>query len=145
VSATRDRPLPGALEVTARDELLAALGAELGADQAARLWQIYGAHAAAIASLARSSKDLATVLGSGSKPLVAELVYAVREEWASSLADILLRRCMAGLAADRGLDCAPAAADWLVRLGLWDRSRGDHEVESYRALVRRFDLPQASN
>jgi glycerol-3-phosphate dehydrogenase len=80
-------------------------------------------------------------LGPTVEPLVAELVYAVREEWASSLADILLRRCMAGLAADRGLECAPAAADWLVRLGLWDRARGDHEVDSYRTLVRRFDVP----
>jgi glycerol-3-phosphate dehydrogenase len=138
VSATRERPFPGALDLAARDELAAALTAQLGAAQAARLWRIYGAQAAAIASLARSSKELATVLGSGAGPLVAELVYAVREEWASSLADILLRRCMAGLAADRGLDCAPAAADWLVRLGLWERSRGDHELEAYRALVRRF-------
>jgi glycerol-3-phosphate dehydrogenase len=142
-SATRERPLPGALEVTARGELLAALGADLGADQAARLWGIYGAQAAAIASLARSSKELKSVLGPGAKPLVAELVHAIREEWASSLADILLRRCMAGLGADRGLESVPAAADWLVRLGLWDRSRGDHEIESYRTLVRRFDRPRA--
>jgi glycerol-3-phosphate dehydrogenase len=142
-SATRERPLPGALDATARGELLDAIGAELGADRAERLWRIYGAQAAAIVSLARSSKELAAVVGPGAGPLVAELVYAVREEWASSLADILLRRCMAGLGADRGLDSAPAAATWLVRLGLWDRSRGDHEVESYRALVRRFDLPRA--
>jgi glycerol-3-phosphate dehydrogenase len=142
VSATRERPFPGALDATARGELLAALGAELGAGQAARLWRIYGAQAAAIASLARDSKELAMVLGPAARPLVAELVYAVREEWASSLADILLRRCMAGLAADRGLDSAPAAAGWLVRLGVWDRSRGNHEVESYRALVCRFARPQ---
>jgi glycerol-3-phosphate dehydrogenase len=141
-SATRERPLPGALDVTARDELLAALGAELGAGQAARLWRIYGAQAAAIASLARSAKELAEVVGPGERPLVAELVHAVREEWAGTLADILLRRCMQGLAADRGLDSAQAAADWLVRLGLWEKSRGDHEVESYRALVRRFEGPR---
>jgi glycerol-3-phosphate dehydrogenase len=143
-SATRERPLPGALDVAARDELLAALGADLGADQAARLWRTYGAQAAAIASLAQSSKDLGMVVGSASKLLVAELVYAVRDEWASSVADILLRRCMAGLGADRGLDSAPAAAEWLMRLGLWDKSRADHEVESYRALVRRFDRPRGA-
>jgi glycerol-3-phosphate dehydrogenase len=144
-SGTRDRPLPGALDVAARGELLATLGAELGADQATRLWRIYGGRAAAIASVARSSKELKRVLGPGTRPLVAELVCAVQEEWASSLADILLRRCMAGLAADRGLDSAADAAGWLVRLGLWDRSRGNHEVESYRALVRRFDPPRAKN
>jgi glycerol-3-phosphate dehydrogenase len=140
-SATRERPLPGALDVTARDELVAALGAELGADQAARFWRIYGAQATAIAALARSSKDLARVLGPAPGPLVAELVYAVREEWASSLADILLRRCMAGLGADRGLESAPAAADWLVRLGVWDKPRADHEVAAFRAHVHRFDRP----
>lgn len=141
-SATRDRPLPGALDATARAELLGALGALLGADQAARLWRIYGAQAAAIAALAQSSKELATVVGPAARLLVAELVYAVQDEWASSLADILLRRSMAGLGADRGLDVAPAAAEWLVRLGLWSKSRADHEVESYRALVRRFDCPR---
>jgi glycerol-3-phosphate dehydrogenase len=141
-SATRARPLPGALDVAARDKLLAALGSELGAEQAARLWRIYGAKAAAIAALAQSSKDLATALGPAGSPLVAELVYAVREEWASSLADIFLRRCMAGLDADRGLDAAPAAADWLARLGVWDKSRAEEELESYRALVRRFDRPE---
>jgi glycerol-3-phosphate dehydrogenase len=144
-SATRARPFPGALDVAARGELLATLSAELGADQATRLWRIYGGRAAAIASVARSSKELKRVLGPGTRPLVAELVCAVQEEWASSLADILLRRCMAGLAADRGLDSAADAAAWLVRLGLWDRSRGNHEVESYRALVRRFDPPRAKN
>jgi glycerol-3-phosphate dehydrogenase len=141
-SVTRERPLPGALDGTARGELLAALGAELGGDQAARLWRIYGAQAAAIAALARSSNELKTALGLGAKPLVAELVYAVGEEWAGSLADILLRRCMVGLAADRGLESAPLAAHWLARLGLWDRARADHEVESYRALVRRFEGPR---
>ena len=140
-SRTRERPLPGALDAVARDELVGALAQELGAAQAARLWGIYGAQSQAIAALARSSKDLAMVLGPAASTLVAELVYAVREEWAGSLADILLRRCMAGLRADRGLDAAPAAADWLVRLGVWDRARGEHELESYRALARRFAHP----
>ena len=140
-SATRARPLPAALDAAARDELLAAIGASLGAAQAARLWRIYGAQAGTIAALAGSSKELAMTLGPAASTLVAELVYAVREEWASSLADILLRRCMAGLAADRGLDVAPAAAQWLVRLGIWDRVRGEQEKVAYAALVRRFARP----
>jgi glycerol-3-phosphate dehydrogenase len=138
LSATRERPLPGALDEPARRELLAELSAALGADQSARLWRIYGARASAIAALARSSPELAMVLGPRSRTFVAELVYAVREEWASSLADILLRRCMVGLDADRGLQAAPAAAQWLVRLGIWDSARGEQEVESYRSVVRRF-------
>jgi glycerol-3-phosphate dehydrogenase len=141
-SATRDRRLPGALDEDERGELLAAVGAALGAPQAVRLWQIYGARAEQIAALARSSPELAMVVDGGSQTLVAELVHAVHDEWATSLEDILQRRCMAGLAADRGLKTSPAAAQWLVRLGVWDKARSAEEVATYRALVRRFELPE---
>jgi glycerol-3-phosphate dehydrogenase len=65
----------------------------------------------------------------------------LEEEWATSLADVLLRRCMAGLEADRGLKVAPAAAEWLVRLGIWDKTRAEQELSEYRGHVRRFEPP----
>src|SRR5262249_29564392 len=52
VRPTRDRPLPGALAQRERDELLAEVGAQLGAAQAARLWHVYGGAARRIAELA---------------------------------------------------------------------------------------------
>jgi glycerol-3-phosphate dehydrogenase len=140
-SVSRERPLPGALGEAESGALRAELGARLGTDQADRLWHIYGAQARTIA--ARAQAELAMAVGPGSNVLVAELVHALDEEWATSLADILLRRCMAGLDADRGLKVAPAVAQWLVRLGIWDKTRAEQELGDYRAHVRRFEPPAA--
>jgi hypothetical protein len=44
---------------------------------------------------------------------------------------------MAGLDADFGLRAAPAAADALTRLGIWDAARAADELASYRELAAR--------
>jgi glycerol-3-phosphate dehydrogenase len=144
-SLTRARPLPGALDAAARIDLEARLDAALGAAQSERLIGIYGTQAATIADLAQSSRELAMVAGPGGATLVAELVHALQNEWAMTLGDILLRRCMAGLAADRGRAVAGAAAQWLVRLGIWDRARGERETADYARAVRRFAVPVATD
>ncbi len=132
VRPTRARPLPGALDGRDRDEMLADVGAALGAAQAQRLWHVYGAGAAAVASLAKA-QDLRATLDASSAVLVAELVYARETEWAETLDDILQRRCMAGLGADFGLAAAEPAARWLERLGVWDKTRAEQELADYRA------------
>jgi glycerol-3-phosphate dehydrogenase len=133
---TRTRPLPGALESEARDALLAELGARFGARQARRLWHVYGGLAADIAKLA-TRRDLGASVGTDGELLAAELVHALEVEWAVTLADVLQRRTMAGLAADFGLGAAVAAADTLVRLGVWDARRAATELDAYRALAAR--------
>jgi glycerol-3-phosphate dehydrogenase len=140
-SPTRERALPGAVPEPEREARIAEVGARVGAEQAERLWRIYGSRSHAVAQRAASSVDLAMAVGPNAKTLVAELVHALEDEWASSLVDILHRRCMAGLDADSGLQTAPAAAEWLVRLGVWDKVRGQQEVVAHRSYARRFALP----
>jgi glycerol-3-phosphate dehydrogenase len=135
-SPTRDRRLPGALNPSDRDQLIAAIGSELGPAHAQRLWRLYGAAAIDVAALAREREITADAMPR-SRALVAELVHAIRDEWAVTLLDILQRRCMIGLGADFGLHAAPVAADWLCRLGLWDRQRADQEVADYLEYARR--------
>jgi glycerol-3-phosphate dehydrogenase len=132
---TRERPLPGALPAPERAELLEELRARFGGRQAERLARIYGRFAADIAALA-AEPGLAEPLGDNAV-LTAELVYAVTHEWAVSLEDLLQRRTMAGLDADFGLNAAPAAADALTRLGIWDAARAEHELAAYRELAKR--------
>jgi glycerol-3-phosphate dehydrogenase len=139
---TRARPLPGALAPKERDELLADVGAQLGAAQAARLWNIYGAASRRIAEIARGDRDLAAML-EPSSVLVAELVHAHEAEWASTLEDFLQRRCMAGLDADFGLGAAEPAARWLVRLGMADAASAASQLSEYRALAERRCAPRA--
>jgi glycerol-3-phosphate dehydrogenase len=132
-SLTRDRPLPGALPSGERDALLADLSGRFGAAQARRLWRVYGGLAAEVAALA-AQRDLRDVVGG---VLTAELAYAVASEWAVTLEDVLQRRCMVGLDGDFGLGAAPAVADALVRLGLWDGARAARELAVYRELAAR--------
>jgi len=139
---TRERPLPGALAPQERDELLADVGAQLGTEQATRLWHVYGGAARRIAELARADAELAAAIG-GSRVLVAELVHSWKAEWASTLDDFLQRRCMAGLDADFGLGAAESAASWMVRLGIADAARAKSELEDYRALAARRCAPRA--
>lgn len=134
-AGTRRRPLPGALDAPERDTLLAEIGARFGARQARRLWHVYGGNAAAVARLAESRELAEPVVGG--ELLAAELVYALESEWAVTLADVLQRRSMAGLAADFGLGVAADAANALVRLGLWDSPRAAEEVRAYRSFAAR--------
>lgn len=165
-SASRDRPLPGAIEP--REPVMAALQARFAPRHAERLWRIYGARSLAIAELVTESAELGVSVpvstaaspalaapdalpddsdpvtarpGSTGRLLVAELVHALNSEMACSLIDILQRRCMAGLDADFGLRLAPGAAESLRRLGLWDRARAEQELEAYCRYANRHDAP----
>ncbi len=132
---TRARPLPGSLAAADREALLAELQGRFGERQAQRLVRIYGKAAADVAALAGRAELGERLADSG--VLVAELVHALTAEWATTLEDLLQRRCMAGLDADFGLGAAPAAASALARLGIWDAARAAHELARYRELAAR--------
>jgi glycerol-3-phosphate dehydrogenase len=126
------RPLPGCLDAQDRDQLLARAAHQVDANQAQRWWHLYGGASDTVLDLAASDKALAMAVAPGAHVLVAELVHAIEQERAVSLVDVLARRTMAGLDQDRGLDTAPGAASWLVRLGIWDKHRMERELAAYR-------------
>jgi glycerol-3-phosphate dehydrogenase len=73
-----------------------------------------------------------------------DIVRAVREEWAMTLGDALLRRTAIGLAACQGLDRLDATAELVGGLLGWDPARQAAEVAAYRdeiAPMRRFSAP----
>jgi glycerol-3-phosphate dehydrogenase len=98
----------------------------------------HGTDAPAVARLAVSSAELAEPLVPGLPYLRAEAVWAVREEMAATLPDVLDRRTRARLL-DRAATAA-AAAD-VARLVApelgWDAQRIDAEVCAYVAELRR--------
>jgi glycerol-3-phosphate dehydrogenase len=141
-SPTRERRLPGALDTADRDTLLADIGAQLGARQAARLWNVYGAAAAMVAARARDETECAVTLAGDL--LGADLEHAVTVERAVTLEDILQRRCMVGLNRSFGCDAARAAAGWLVSRGHWDASRAAAEVAAYRTFALRHHAAAAN-
>ena len=97
---TRDSLLPGAFGI---DEARATLQATdlLSPDGVERLIDVYGGRAARIVSLCESEPSLARPLDEERRMLAAEVRFAMREEFAQTLSDIVFRRMMIGLDADQ--------------------------------------------
>ena len=98
---TRETELPGAWGAAQARDALAALGC-LSDGGIERMLSIYGGRAAAIARLCEDRPELARAIDDARRVLAAEVVFAVREEFALSLEDIVFRRLMIGLDADQG-------------------------------------------
>jgi glycerol-3-phosphate dehydrogenase len=106
--------------------------------KALRLVKIYGTRASMIERLIADVPELATVIDEDSGALAGEVVFAIREEGARTLEDILLRRVLVGLNADVGLTAAPIAAQIAVTHAGWSEETAKREVLAYQEAVRRF-------
>ncbi|MET0275362.1 MAG: glycerol-3-phosphate dehydrogenase/oxidase [Acidimicrobiia bacterium] len=96
----------------------------------------YGADAAAVKSLARSIPDGGEPLVPGLPYLRAEAVYAVREEMALTLDDVLARRTRARILDHSATVAAAPAVGALLASELgWDSSTTDQEVARFVALA----------
>jgi glycerol-3-phosphate dehydrogenase len=142
-SPSKNRALPGALVDDERDALHEELSGSFGTATATRLWQTYGGLSRALQRRVREDPELGRRLDERSDLIVGELVQAIETEHARSLVDLLQRRTMIGLQADFGKRTAPLAADWLVRLGVWDKTRAEEEVTAYRDFSRRYAVPSS--
>ncbi len=133
-SPTRETPLPGARAFAFDDagggaQALAALPEDLRAAMIAR----YGTRALIPASLAAQRPQLACPLAPGCPAAAAEVVYAVRYEMATSVADFIRRRVALSWRHPRCIDTAAAAAARLMAAELgWDSARERAEFEASR-------------
>lgn len=129
---TAERPLPGARE----------LPPERPAEGTAEhLRDVYGSRAARIRAIVADDASLGAPLCAHHRGVAAEVVHAVRDEWARTLGDVLLRRTMLGIAACQGLDCVDEVARLAGRVLGWDAARQREEIARYRAEIepmRRF-------
>jgi glycerol-3-phosphate dehydrogenase len=102
-----------------------------------RLGRIYGARGDAVRALAQEHPGLAEPFDPVTGALAAEVVLAIDEEHATTLADVLMRRTMVGLGAHAGVGPDEAAARVAQRHLGWDEARVRDEVEAFRAGARR--------
>ena len=98
----------------------------------------YGTEAPALRSLIAAHPHLGEPLVHGLPYLAAEAVWAVRNEMATTLADVLDRRTRARLQAR---DATAAAAHSVAKLLAsdlgWDDARAAAEADAYRATLER--------
>ena len=102
---------------------------------------VYGSDAGNIRSLAAESPELARPLDPELPPIAAEVVWAVREEMARSVEDILARRTRAlFLRARAALRMAPTVAKIMARELGRDSTWIAAQLEEFRALAAQYML-----
>jgi glycerol-3-phosphate dehydrogenase len=124
---TDETLLPGAPGLEQAGRRLADMQ-DLSKAGAARLLSIYGGRAADICALAEGGDDLARTLDPERTVLAAEIVFAVRSEFAKTLADIVFRRCMLGLNNDQGRPLYASIADIAAAELGWDASEKSRQL-----------------
>jgi glycerol-3-phosphate dehydrogenase len=141
-SKTGDRALPGAAGVDGEDfaEFRSRLTAtsELPAKTVDHLLRVYGTRAEEVLAISQDENDLAQFFDPASGAIGAEVVFAVKEEGAQTLADILLRRTMVGLGPEVGVGADVSAAAIAGRHLGWDVDRQMREVTAYREYITRY-------
>ncbi|MCW3159496.1 glycerol-3-phosphate dehydrogenase/oxidase [Micropruina sonneratiae] len=140
-SVTRKLPLPGGGQPD-----LAALRAEVvhvGIDErlARRLVDQYGTRAVPLAALITSSQANSQVLDEAFGLTRGEVVWAVTNENAHRLSDVVARRVMTGVEDDLGLGSLDAVAAVCAELLGWDEARTASEIERHHSYITRFQPP----
>lgn len=143
--ATARLPLPGARTASwaAFRERFLAKHADRP-ELAGRLLDTYGTRAAEIVTLTVRAPLLARPLGGRRDALAAEVMWALTQEHARTLGDVLLRRTMLGLDPGLGLDVAEAAAEVAASVQGWDRARVVSELAAYGKATDRLRAPVES-
>jgi glycerol-3-phosphate dehydrogenase len=142
---TATTPLPGARDGSwtgtgpAARALPAAVpvpGAPLVAKEVvAHLESRYGTRSASILHLIAADPALGAPVAPGYLEVIAQVIFAVREEHAVLLDDVMQRRTSLGFSRDQGQAAVRNVARWMaLELG-WSDSRREAEIEYYRARV----------
>jgi glycerol-3-phosphate dehydrogenase len=102
------------------------------------LGKYYGREIDAVLEIGRQDSALATPLNEDGE-IAAQAVYAIREEMALTLKDILFRRTGLGTMGDPGDAVVDAVADAAARELCWDDSRKSKEVADAKKM---FEIPR---
>ncbi|TNE91754.1 MAG: glycerol-3-phosphate dehydrogenase [Deltaproteobacteria bacterium] len=144
-SDTGTEPLPGAVGWPEDDDhakvgaqVLEAGGGTIGEDTAQYLANTYGMRGVDIARMAAADKALSERLVPGRPEILAQVDWAVREELAATVTDVLVRRTQLYYRDhDQGLQAAPVVAARMARLLDWDADTETVRLSDYRAEVAR--------
>lgn len=112
--------------------------ARIERDSAAAIVRWFGAASPQVAELARSDQRMRLPICPHTKHIVAEAVFAARDEFAVSLADILLRRVPVAFSPCWSDECTHCAAERIGQALGWDPKRIGRERESFEEEYARF-------
>jgi glycerol-3-phosphate dehydrogenase len=138
-SATTRMRLPGAhaFDLAAFERDFVA-GSGVAPETARRLLRVYGTRATDVAALAASDPRLAEVVDEATSTIAAQVVFAVQEEFATTIGDVLARRTMLGLEPDLGVPVLERVGAVLREHCGWDPARVEEDIAGYRTYIRRL-------
>jgi glycerol-3-phosphate dehydrogenase len=106
-----------------------------------RLLDIYGGRAAAIIAHAGNDSDSLRCIDKQATVLAAEVAFAINEEMARTLADIVFRRLMLGLNADQGRAMYEDIATLAAKAWNWDKKQRTDALDALRMYSDSFRIP----
>jgi glycerol-3-phosphate dehydrogenase len=144
-SLTGQHPLPGAIgwpedddHAKVADEVSKAGHPHVPDDVARHLADTYGMRALELAREIARDPSLGDRLVEGRPEVLAQIDWAVREELAATLCDVLIRRTQLFYRDfDQGLGAAPRIADRMAKLLDWNEATKTRELARYRQEVER--------
>jgi len=133
-STTAEAALPGAegLDTYAPDGGCIPLDAR----RFAYLTSVYGSRAGGVVAIAKARPTLADRIVPHRNDVLAQVVFAVREEYAKTLSDVLLRRTGVGSDVGQGLDCAELVARVMAPELGWSEDHIRAEVANYAREIK---------
>jgi glycerol-3-phosphate dehydrogenase len=142
---TAEEPLPGAVgwpedddHAAVAKQVLDASGGKLTEDVATYLADTYGMRGLDLARIVSKDASLGARLVAGRPEILAQVDWAVKEEMAARLIDVMVRRTQLYYRDhDQGLGAVPKVAERMAALLGWDADRTAFEVALYEAEVAR--------
>lgn len=139
---TATTPLPGAVMWPSACK---PVGFSIDQRSHARLEALYGSRADGVLSLVRQDQTLAHTIDPETGAIGAEIVFAVREEWASTFEDILVRRTMIGRNSTLGENALDRVAEIAADQLGWSPQRIEQNRDSYQRYIELSrSIPQSS-
>lgn len=124
---TNDILLPGACRLEEAGELLASLDFVSG-DCARRVIDIYGGRTIGLVNRVLAMPEADRWMDPGQTVFAAEVTFAIREEMALTLTDIVHRRIMIGLSADQGRALYAGVAKLAAAEFGWDEAEREAQL-----------------
>ena len=136
-ASTRRLKLPGARCADWPEfERLFLSSTSLPVNTARRLLGLYGVRAAKVEDLAKSNDEWARPLPGNPDSVSAEVILAIRDEFALTLTDIVARRLLLSWDNDAGLDSITNVAELASAEFGWSGERTEQELNDYRTWIQ---------
>lgn len=141
-SPTRHLPLPGGTGISTIESYKAehiksaSQRFQMAPEVIAHLIDLYGSGYDRVLEIAAENQAFKQSICAGSLDILAQVVYAVREQMACTVSDVMLRRIGCAFDADAGLQSVAQVAQCMGAELSWDASKIEQEIKQYRSFIQ---------